>query len=182
MDAEVSGRVAAFLEARGLQADLLPKSTVKLLGQADESLEKRICATRKARAAIKDNKITVTAIAKDVGVVRKTVYNNPVVLDYIGWRAREVEAADADTVKRLRVKLADLEDQVGKLVQRDAAEEELKLELNRMQGIISEREAQIRSLQDDNARLRRALGEARSKLPPEEGKVIDLSTKKGKRK
>lgn len=182
MDAEVSGRVAAYLESRGLQTDLLPKSTVKLLSQADEALERRIGATREARAAIKDNKVTVTAIAKDVGVVRKTVYNNPVVLDYINHRAREVEAADADAVKRLRVKLADLEDQVSKLVQRDAGEEELKLELSRMQGIISEREKQIVSLQDDNARLRRALGEARSKLPPEEGKVIEMSAKKGKRK
>lgn len=175
MAEEVNERLEHYLKGKGLQPDALSKNALKLLVRTDEAIERRVGAIQDSRAAIRANKVTVTAIAEDAGVTRKTIYNNPVVLEYVSRREKEIEDAEAETIKGLRAKVADIEGQMSKLLQRDAEAEELKLELGRMQGLLSEREKLIRSLQDENAKLKHNLAEAEAKIPSGKGRIIELN-------
>lgn len=180
MAEKMSESAEAYLRAIGLERDAMSRASLRLLARADEAVERRTRSSEEARASLRANRITIAAVAEDMGVARKTIHNNPVVHDYVALRASETKETSARLVKSLREKLADVEGQMEKLLRRDAEAEELKLELARMQQSLVEREALIRSLQGENARLRLRLSEAEMRTPTEKGRMIKVDPADGR--
>ena len=180
MDGNVEPRVADYLDSRGMRAEDLPKSQLKRLIQIDEAINRRIQASEEAEKIIRDSRITVSAIASDIGVARKTLYNNTVLLDYVSRHSAEARSrgADPEELKRAKEKNRELKDRLEKMLQRDAEAEDIKAEIANMAKAAQEKNNQIINLQESNDRLRRDLAEARAKIPATKGNVIEFSTKK----
>lgn len=176
MDVCVSERVGGFLEARGINAEDLPRSVLGRLASADGAIQSRLDAASEAADAMRGSRITVAAIAQDIGVARKTVYNTPLLLEYIKACEAEQGACDlgASEAARLREKNRILSDRLEKMMRRDAETEELKVEIASMAKAVHEKNAQIIALQASNERLRRELADARSKIPPTRGNIIEI--------
>lgn len=175
MAEKVSESAEAYLKAAGLEQDAMSRAALRLFVGADEAVERRMRSIEEARASVKANRITIAAVAEDMGVTRKTVHNNPVVHDYIVLRAKDAKDESDRLVRSLREKLADLEEQMEKLLRRDAEAEELKIELARMQGLLCERNALVGNLQEENAALRLRLAETTTNEPRKQGRMILLN-------
>lgn len=173
----MSDLLKTFLETScGLRADELPKSVMGRLTAIDDAMQARLRKASEAKAAMKDSRITVTAIANDIGVTRKTIYNNLILLEYIqaGERQQRADCATSADASKLKRKNEELSEQLEKMLRRDAQAEELKAEIDNLAKALKGKDALIASLQSSNDRLRRDLADARSKIPPKRGNVIEF--------
>ena len=121
--------------------DLTSRQRENIL-KIDEVLENRNRAILEAKTALKENRITVAYVAKEIGVSRGTIYNNSVYLDYINEFALHGGAADdeMDEVSRLRKENQDLQVKLHKMAERD-------VQILRLEKEIQEYENEIRRLQ-----------------------------------
>ena len=182
MDVHVSRRVKNFLDSRGIAADELPESLLNRLNDADESIQRRIDAASKAAEAIKESRVTVAAVARDMKAARKTVYNNRLLLEFIenGKAAQQSLCPSSPEVGKLREKNEALSNQLRKMMSRDAESEELKAEIVGLAKALESKDATIADLEESNRRLRRILADARSKIPPMSGNVIEFGSAKAR--
>lgn len=172
----MSGQLSAFLKAKGLNACDVPKNVMSKLTAIDDAMQTRLRKASEAKAAMKDSRITVTAIASDIGVTRRTIYNNPVLLEYVQRGEREQWANYATSVdgSKLKRKNRELAEKLEKMLRRDAQAEELKVEIDNLAKALKSKDALIANLQSSNDRLRRDLADARSKIPPRRGNVVEF--------
>lgn len=176
MDELISESVVSFLKNKGMAADELPASMLEKLIGIDAAIRRRLEATAEAESVMRESRITVSAIAKEAGIARMTVYNNPVLLEYIqlNEKRQKSRGGNLEEIKGLRAKNRDLAEQLDKMLRRDAEAEELKVEIANLLKAIQEKNTQIVALQAANDRLRRDLADARSKIPPIRENIIEF--------
>ena len=79
MDDNQMTRINTFLKSQGLDMGSVPTQRIKQLRKVDEAILKRLTAITEAQQALKDNSISIAAIATDSGITRKTFYNNEIL-------------------------------------------------------------------------------------------------------
>lgn len=75
----VKDRINKFLLERGLNEDTVTKNKMKQLIKIDEAIQKKLAI----QAMAKENKINTSTICEATGIARQTVYNNPLLQEYI---------------------------------------------------------------------------------------------------
>lgn len=149
----------AFLRSRRMAPETLGAREYAHLVVAERAIAARAEEADAARAKLKACKINVTSIAGDMGVTRKTVYNNPVLEAYIGHCAKQsVQDGDRDEQARLRARVGELEDQVRKLVLRDVEAEVLRHENAELKRELMRCESRIREMDERLEKVRGNIG------------------------
>ena len=137
---DVNERVMENLKAFGLTADIKP-ATLKHLVKVDEVLFAMTQAQANALQEIRNNKISIYRVAKESGIARQTFYNNPIITAYIEkYLAANTDTNPYQTIETLRDEIRRKDEQIARLVQRDAT--------------ISECKAKNQDLMDEIASLR----------------------------
>ena len=172
MDGKENERIEAFLQLKGMSLGSVSRSRLEQLRRVDRAVTARLLAIEEARAVLAKNKINVAAVAEASGISRKTFYNVPMLQDYIQHLSGKPTRNEERTGGKSR--LDDLKSQIEMLVAKDAATEDLKLELAEMGKALDRKDAQIKSLQAANEGLRRNLAEARRRIPPAQGNIIEF--------
>ena len=128
--ADIIDVIKEKLKHIGYDYDLLTKKQQKYLIAIEASVSSVFEREKAALEMMSGNNINIKRVAKDIGTTRDTIYNNPVLRDYVDYCANEFKkidssAAQADVLEentRLRVEVAALHS-------RDVDYEELKLQL-----------------------------------------------------
>lgn len=150
MDGDQMKRIEKFLKTRGLDTGSLPEQRIKQLQKVDGAIQKRLAAVFEARQALKDNSISVAAIAADSGITRKTFYNNEVLKKYVesfssvdGEPGKLVKASEIDSMKK---RLDEQADAIAKMAARDVDIEAVRHETDELRKVIDGKDRQIRNL------------------------------------
>ena len=76
----------------GADPELINDNTAKILVNIDNAINARAIYISTAADTLKEHKLSVTALCKDIGIAStKTIYNHPVVSNYIKLRAEEIQ-------------------------------------------------------------------------------------------
>ena len=125
---DVNERVMENLKAFGLDTDIKPV-TMKHLAKVDEVLASMVQAQTDAIQEIRNNKISINRVAKESGIARQTCYNNPIITAYIeAYIAANTSASPYETIETLREEIRRKDEQIARLVQRDATVSKCKAE------------------------------------------------------
>ena len=161
--------LGSFLSSRRMAPETLGAREYAHLAAAERAIAARAEEADAARAKLKACKVNVTSIAGDMGITRKTVYNNPVLEAYIEHCAKQcAQVGDRDEQARLRERAAELEDQVRKLVLRDVEAEVLRHENVELKRELMRCESRIREM---DARLEKAIGSRGECGPQRKGRA-----------
>lgn len=179
MDEEMSDRLKSFLRSEGESPEDLPESWVGYLQTIDRVLERRTRAIEEAVATIRANKVNVLAVSNESGISRKTLYNHSILERYVHYYG-DIAKRLIPTPKQSKdhgEAMADLRDQLAKLLRKEVNMEELKAEMASMQGIIETRNKRIKKLEQDNTQLRKQLRQAQDRLSKAKGTIIEFESK-----
>ena len=150
MDDDQMMRIDAFLKNHGLDTGSIPKQRIKQLQKIDNALQKRLDAISKAQRMLRENSITIAAIASDSGITRKTFYNNKLLKQYVesfmsvdGEPGKLVKASE---IEKMKEKLERQADDIAKMIARDIDVEGLRYELDEMKKVIDIKDRHIQNL------------------------------------
>jgi len=151
---EIKDRVTANIEAFGLTGEI-KAGTMKHLIKIDEVLETMTTVQANAVQSIKDNKISINRVAKESDIARQTFYNNPLLTAYIEkYLAAHSIDSPYETIEALREDIRRKDEQISKMVQRDATVSKYKAKNQALTDEIASLQATIRSQEDLIRQLR----------------------------
>ena len=120
------------------------------------------------------NRPNLLSISKDTGISRQTLYNNPVLKEYIEHTCSTIfENPKDEVIKQLQAKIDNLSQTVSKLQERDVQNEILHLENEKLRTIITNlerNELAIRTQKEEAIKRLRELQKALPKSTLEETK------------
>lgn len=121
-------RVRLYLEKRGQSAETISHKDLERLVAIDGALANLERCREKGRNLIKDNVVSLTRIANEVGISRGTIYNNEILRSFIDDSAEEADPV-IHRLGRLKEENERLKEDVLNFMIRDAdllrAEEEV---------------------------------------------------------
>lgn len=103
---------------------------------------------------IKKNKLSLSSISKDTSVSRQTLYNNPILKDYIELSIRERENYNPmEYQEKLKKEISLLKKEIQIMEYRDLQNEILKQSIKQLSTTITARNKEITDLRERNADL-----------------------------
>ena len=129
---------------------------------------------------LKDNSISIVAIADKSGITRKTFYNNEILKQYVesftsvdGEPGKLVKASEIDNMKK---RLEELEKTLSKMIARDIDIEIIRHEADELRKVIDSKDKQIQNLTEMYESMRARLQEEQDNI--RQGRVINFQPKK----
>ena len=180
MDDNQMKRIEEFLKSQGLDTGSIPKQRIKQLQKIDDAIQKRLKALSEAKQMLKDNSISIVAIADKSGITRKTFYNNEILKQYVesftsvdGEPGKLVKASEIDNMKK---RLEELEKTLSKMIARDIDIEIIRHEADELRKVIDSKDKQIQNLTEMYESMRARLQEEQDNI--RQGRVINFQPKK----
>lgn len=177
MDSIGATRLEEFLTKKNTSLDAVSKARAAQLKRADSAIQGRMEAMKRAHRAIGESAISVSAIASDTGISRKTFYNNELLREYVSSCAALVDTGKGTRTadcNRLRQKNMILVDQVRKFVLRDIDIENLRHENAELVREVTTLQGRIRSLEKQYERSQKALADVRTKMSSQSCVIVQL--------
>lgn len=151
---EVNEKIIKNLKKFGLSTDDIKPNTIEYLIKVDEVLNQITTARAEAIQTIKNEKTSINKIAKESGISRQTFYNNPIITSYVErYIEMYVKESPYETINNLKEDIKNRDEQIEKLVQRDAnisyykaENQELSDEIESLKATIKSQEEMIRKL------------------------------------
>lgn len=151
---EVNEKIIKNLKKFGLSTDDIKPNTIEYLVKVDEVLNQITTARAEAIQTIKNEKTSINKIAKESGISRQTFYNNPIITSYVErYIEMYVKESPYETINNLKEDIKNRDEQIEKLVQRDAniayykaENQELSDEIESLKATIKSQEEMIRKL------------------------------------
>lgn len=151
---EVNEKIIKNLIKFGLSTDDIKPNTIEYLIKVDEVLNQITTARAEAIQTIKNEKTSINKIAKESGISRQTFYNNPIITSYVErYIEMYVKESPYETINNLKEDIKNRDEQIEKLVQRDAnisyykaENQELSDEIESLKATIKSQEEMIRKL------------------------------------
>lgn len=180
MDDNQITRISAFLRTHGLDTGAVPRQRIKQLQKIDDAIQRRLQAISEAQQALKDNAISIVAIASDSGITRKTFYNNEILKQYVesftsvdGEPGKLVKASEIASMKK---RLEEQAEDLSKMVARDIDIETVRHETDELRKVIDGKDKQIQNLTEMYESTLAELQEERRKNRT--GRLIAFENKK----
>ena len=118
------------------------------------------------------NKPTLLSISKDTGISRQTLYNNPVLKEYIEHSCSTIfEDPKDEVIKQLQDKIDNLLKTINKLQERDVQNEILHLENEKLRTIITNLERNELAIRTQKEEATKRLRELQKSLPKSTSEV-----------
>ena len=151
---EVNEKIIKNLKKFGLSSDDIKPNTMEYLIKVDDALNKITTARAEAIQTIKSEKTSINKVAKESGISRQTFYNNPIITSYVEkYIEIYVKESPYETINNLKEEIKNRDEQIEKLVQRDAnisyykaENKELSDEVESLKATIKSQEEMIRKL------------------------------------
>ena len=151
---EVNEKIIKNLKKFGLSTDDIKPNTIEYLVKVDDVLNKITTTRAEAIQTIKSEKVSINKVAKESGISRQTFYNNPIITSYVEkYIEIYVKASPYETINNLKEEIKNRDEQIEKLVQRDAniayykaENQELSDEIESLKATIKSQEEMIRKL------------------------------------
>ena len=151
---EVNEKIIKNLKKFGLSSDDIKPNTMEYIIKVDDALNKITTARAEAIQTIKSEKTSINKVAKESGISRQTFYNNPIITSYVEkYIEIYVKESPYETINNLKEEIKNRDEQIEKLVQRDAniayykaENKELSDEVESLKVTIKSQEEMIRKL------------------------------------
>jgi|GEM_PF-2341958 hypothetical protein len=112
-------------------------SQKEYLIEIENEISKRLNMQKNNYQQIKNNKISVSSIAKSVNISRKTIYNNQILKNYINYAEDIYNNNYAENkISQLEDKLTEQRIIIEKMVERDITIENLNIKVDQMKNEI----------------------------------------------
>ena len=151
---EINEKIIKNIKKFGLSSDDIKPNTMEYLIKVDDVLNKITTTRAEAIQTIKSEKVSINKIAKESGISRQTFYNNPIITSYVEkYIEIYVKESPYETINNLKEEIKNRDEQIEKLVQRDAniayykaENQELSDEIESLKATIKSQEEMIRKL------------------------------------
>ena len=151
---EINEKIIKNIKKFGLSSDDIKPNTMEYLIKVDDVLNKITTTRAEAIQTIKSEKVSINKIAKESGISRQTFYNNPIITSYVEkYIEIYVKESPYETINNLKEEIKNRDEQIEKLVQRDAniayykaENQELSDEIESLKATIKSQEETIRKL------------------------------------
>ena len=151
---EINEKIIKNIKKFGLSSDDIKPNTMEYLIKVDDVLNKITATRAEAIQTIKSEKVSINKVAKESGISRQTFYNNPIITSYVEkYIEIYVKESPYETINNLKEEIKNRDEQIEKLVQRDAniayykaENQELSDEIESLKATIKSQEEMIRKL------------------------------------
>ena len=151
---EINEKIIKNIKKFGLSSDDIKPNTMEYLIKVDDVLNKITTTRAEAIQTIKSEKVSINKVAKESGISRQTFYNNPIITSYVEkYIEIYVKESPYETINNLKEDIKNRDEQIEKLVQRDAniayykaENQELSDEIESLKATIKSQEEMIRKL------------------------------------
>ena len=152
---EINEKIIKNIKKFGLSSDDIKPNTMEYLIKVDDVLNKITTTRAEAIQTIKSEKVSINKVAKEIGISRQTFYNNPIITSYVEkYIEIYVKESPYETINNLKEEIKNRDEQIEKLVQRDANIAYYKAENQELSDEIESLKATIKS-QEEMIRKRR---------------------------
>lgn len=151
MDSEIIERISRFLALQGSSMEILTPKQRTYLEKIMAAIIHREKALKSARCIIAENELNIASIAKDAGIARKTIYNNPLLRRMIidAEKASGTAESDRTNIYSLKKRIHTQEKQIQLLIIHDIEMQELKHYNEELRKECLEKEIRIKNLEKD---------------------------------
>ena len=151
MDTEIGARIAVFLSSQATSVDLQTPRQLQHMEKIMKVIIRREKVLQSAKKNIAANEINIACIAKEAGIARKTIYNNPLLRELIIQASGEAGATDSDKsdIRKFKNRINSLEEQIHLLVIHDIEMQELKHYNEELRKECLEKDIRIKNLEKD---------------------------------
>lgn len=172
-------KVRSISKELGIDYDNLKPKTKKHLINIESSITNREFLYYKLSHDLKDNKVTLTSVAKDSKISsRQTLYNNKELKDYIDFRMLQVnERNPYHQLDELKAKIDKLNEKLELMIKRDIDTEILRNENRILSEQIKNKNNTITRMNEQYANMELKIAELRKKSY---SSTSDSDIKKGK--
>lgn len=183
MENEALTRINEFLSTHNASVYTIPKVRLNQFLKVDAAIQARLVKIIEAHELLKGRPFSISVIANESGVARKTFYNNDLLGQYVEMYSElypcPKEANSAD-LERLQKKCEEAEARLSQFYQRDVRMQEIMHENIKLQD-------EIRLLQNRNNALEAQCEQLRAKMesivnPTRTNNIVPLKPVKNTRK
>ena len=152
---EINEKIIKNIKKFGLSSDDIKPNTMEYLIKVDDVLNKITTTRAEAIQTIKSEKVSINKIAKESGISRQTFYNNPIITSYVEkYIEIYVKESPYETINNLKEEIKNRDEQIEKLVQRDANIAYYKAENKELSDEVESLKATIKSQEETIRKLR----------------------------
>lgn len=113
----------------------------------EEAITETFELEEQARKMLSQNTVSVKGVSKKTDIARQTLYNNPMLKEYINFRSTTFNKFDASRREtRKDAEIQTLKEEVDELHKRDVELEEAKRQIKELKRMLEEKQKRINSL------------------------------------
>lgn len=129
--------------------------------------------------SLKNNKPSISSVSEGAGISsRQTIYNNPVLKDYITSRIDEITKLDpTNEIEHLKDKIQDLKTKLNLMIDRDIDTEILRHNVKHLKKQLKDRENSIISLEEQSKEMNSEISSLKRELKSSSSSMDKSKTK-----
>lgn len=176
----IEAKITDFLNESSISYNTLKPKEKKHLINIEKSLTKVEERYSILIKELKDNKPSISSISDDAGISsRQTIYNNPVLKNYITDRINQILKGDVFfEIEYLKCKVKDLNEKVNAMVDRDIDTEILRYEVKQLKEQLKAREGSIELLEQQSIAKTSEIYSLKNQIKQNESSESTSNTKK----
>lgn len=129
----IDDTIAKKLDALGIDPASIKPNIMKHLAKIESVLTPKFTALTHSIEGVKGNRPSVLQVATEANIARQTLYNNPLLKEYVELRIEDYDRQDPyTTIECLRFQIQSLQDDIKKMQVRDVEIELLKKRITEM--------------------------------------------------
>lgn len=164
-------RINAFLAKHNASIDTISKRLLGQLVLVDNAVQARLYKSAQARSNLRSSSVNIKTISEDTGISNKTFYNNELLGKFVeSFAADKEKTASAAELTAAKERIAELEQIVEDMINRDINDGKLLHENEMLNNTIKQNRTHISNLERQLAEARLAASRT------EPGKVIAFPT------
>lgn len=131
----------------GYDYEELSEKDKEYLNVIEEAITETFELEEQARKMLSRNTVSVKGVSKKTDIARQTLYNNPMLKEYINFRSTTFIKSDASRRESMKdAEIQTLKEEVEVLHKRDVELEETKRQVKELKRMLEEKQARINSL------------------------------------
>lgn len=145
----VNTAIIKHLEDIGIEVETINTNILKYLGKIEAVLTLKFEEQSRLTSFLKSNKPSILQVSSEANIARQTLYNNPLLKEYIEKRLEDYHQNDPyKRIEALSTRINQLQDEVLTMRRRDVNEELLKKRIFDLEEELTIKNKEIRSLNE----------------------------------
>lgn len=151
---EIINSIKNNVKKMGYEYEALQEKEKKHLIKIEKAVIETFKLEKQAKEMLSRNVVSVKGISSKAKIARQTLYNNPILKEYIDYRAESFAKIDASRKSSTKdEEIRKLRDEITTLHKRDVELEETKREMKELKRKLQEKDERIKMLKKDLIRM-----------------------------